>query len=196
MKNNLIGKSLFIFLAFFALIFTFVFSALGISLGDSVLTASAATNNVSDLHRRTKIYSSRFSSDYYVGCEDYADYYNESPAITVLTHGLNGNASHWSNQGGSEFAYDSTSLISKIGKKLHNDYDLYVAKGKNGNLELHKVNLTDYSNYTDDLRSVPSTHIHIRFWKRSKGLYRKSTMAIYRYELRKILTMLHCRLPR
>jgi len=36
-----------------------------------------------------------------------------TPSITVLTHGLGGNASHWSNNAGT-FAYDDRSLIEQI----------------------------------------------------------------------------------
>ena len=36
------------------------------------------------------------------------------PQITVLTHGLRGYASHWSNDGMGHFAYDSASIISRL----------------------------------------------------------------------------------
>ena len=51
-----------------------------------------------------------------------------SPQITVLTHGLAGDASHWSNNGNNEFSYDNSSIISRI-----ND-ELYINTGSGTNI--------------------------------------------------------------
>ena len=53
-----------------------------------------------------------------------------APQITVITHGLGGNASHWSNDGNNNFAYDSSSIISRIDQELSkkgNDANIYWA---------------------------------------------------------------------
>ena len=84
-----------------------------------------ADNTTESLHKITKIYSSN-NSDYYSGCEDNKNYRYKEPAITVLTHGFNGNASHWTNVGEEKFAYNSESLIAKIEKREL--VDIYVAK--------------------------------------------------------------------
>ena len=68
-----------------------------------------ATASIADLHTKTKVYSSN-NSDYYSGCEDYDEYRNLQPTITVLTHGLGGTYYHWSNNfsvdDGKKFAYN------------------------------------------------------------------------------------------
>ena len=60
----------------------------------------------------------------------------EAPMLTVLTHGLGGSASHWSNNYGNAqgtpfgFAYDSTSLIEQLREKS-GDAVVYWAKMDN-----------------------------------------------------------------
>jgi len=39
---------------------------------------------------------------------------SEKPTITVITHGLGGSASHWSNQGTDDFAFSNDSLINML----------------------------------------------------------------------------------
>lgn len=41
-----------------------------------------------------------------------------APQITVLTHGLGGGASHWSNDGADNFAYDEESLPARLNEEL------------------------------------------------------------------------------
>lgn len=48
-----------------------------------------------------------------------------SPQITVLTHGLGGNASHWSNNGAS-FAYNKNSIISRLENELLLDKGVFI----------------------------------------------------------------------
>ena len=95
------------------------------------LTVSA-TSTSDNLHTQTKIYSSN-NDDYFNGCEDYDDYVNSSPTITVLTHGLGASDFHWSNDysvnSGMKLAYNSSSLINKIYDKLDGQMTLYVAYG-------------------------------------------------------------------
>ncbi len=43
-----------------------------------------------------------------------------APIITVLTHGLGGSASHWSNDANGNLAYDQDSLFARIDKELEN----------------------------------------------------------------------------
>lgn len=52
-----------------------------------------------ELHEQTKIYSRYFSSDYYLGCEDYDNYSSTAPSITFFTPGLGSSAAVWSNTG-------------------------------------------------------------------------------------------------
>ncbi len=96
-------KSLFFFFSECIVFLVFVF-CFNVTLGAS---------NV-DLHSKTKIFSSN-NSDYYSGCENYANYSNTPPTITVLTHGLGGSYSHWSNNyalnNNDDFAYNSKSII-------------------------------------------------------------------------------------
>lgn len=177
-QKTKIGTSLF---ALFIIIFAILGSMLGYLFKNDTMSASAETTlPVSALHRETKIYSPKYSADYYSGCEDYSDYIYSTPSITVLTHGLSGNASHWSNSGGG-FAYNSSSLIAKIGNKLHDDYDLYVAKGGNdSNLELYQLNHAHYSidsvtTLTDHITSADS-HIIVIY---ESGVNNLSNSAVY-----------------
>ena len=62
--------------------------------------------------------------------------YGGTSQITVLTHGLGGKASSWSNKGSDAFAYDNGSLISRI------DSELYKCTGNRANIYWAKM----YSN--------------------------------------------------
>ena len=107
------------------LMFLFVFFVFASCLYTGVgVYAKDAEGNLS-LHERTKIYSAN-NSDYFEGCEDFNDYRFASPAITVLTHGYGGNASHWSNNYYGQFVYQEESLITKIVKK--SNADVYYAR--------------------------------------------------------------------
>ncbi len=71
---------------------------------------------------------------------------DKKPLITVLTHGLGGDASHWSNNGG-DFAPDSSSIISKLNaqykRETGNDANIYWAKVTDGvNLKFNLIPLT------------------------------------------------------
>ena len=120
------------------------------------LTVSA-TSTSDSLHTQTKIYSSN-NDDYFNGCEDYNDYVDSSPTITVLTHGLDASDYHWSNDysvyGGNTFAYNSSSLINKIYEKLDGQMTLYIASGVDNDegtgydfdFKLTKYSYSDYLN--------------------------------------------------
>ncbi len=68
------------------------------------------------------------------------EYKNKHPKFTILTHGQNGDASHWSNSMGAksnnedkeelEMNYDSESLVEKLRNDAE-DADVYVAKMAN-----------------------------------------------------------------
>ncbi len=94
------------------------------------VSAATVTNGNLTLHEQTKVYSSN-NSDYFNGCEDYANYVNQAPEITVLTHGLGSKACYWSNDisvnNGDELAYNSKSLIDKIYQKLNGNVLIYFA---------------------------------------------------------------------
>ena len=120
------------------------------------LTVSA-TSTSDSLHTQTKIYSSN-NDDYFDGCEDYNDYVDSSPTITVLTHGLGASDFHWSNNynvnGGEKLAYNSSSLINKIYEKLDGQMTLYIASGVDNDegtgydfdFKLTKYSYSDYLN--------------------------------------------------
>ncbi len=111
------------FKVFIVIIFLFV--AVGFYGNNlEVFASETATNS---LHSRTKIYNSN-NADYFDGCEDYADYVNSAPTITVLTHGLGLSAYCWSNDysisNGRTLAYNSNSLINKIYQHLNGQMTL------------------------------------------------------------------------
>ena len=66
-QKTKIGTSLF---ALFIIIFAILGSMLGYLFKNDTMSASAETTlPVSALHRETKIYSPKYSADYYSGCE-------------------------------------------------------------------------------------------------------------------------------
>lgn len=94
-----------------------------------------ASQSALSLHEKTKIYSSN-NSDYFSGCESNDEYKYIEPAITVLTHGFNGNASHWSNtkdSGDGNLFYNKNSLVNKIALENNNEIDIYVAEVSHDN---------------------------------------------------------------
>ena len=110
------------------------------------------------LHLNTKIYSSN-NDDYFNGCEDYDNYVNLAPTITVLTHGLGSHDYYWSNnysvENGKKLAYNSSSLINKIYENLDGQMALYRADGiyyeSTGDFgfALTKYSYEDYINSND-----------------------------------------------
>lgn len=128
-KVTLIGILSFMFL---------VFSLAFFDINNNI--AKAATENVieeftgyssalseKDLYDQTNTYKYNTGSNGDLTIKDYfitnaSGKTNErvttaAPQITVITHGLGGNASHWSNIGG-EFAYDSDSIMSRLDREL------------------------------------------------------------------------------
>lgn len=71
-----------------------------------------------------------------------------SPQMTVLTHGLNGGAFHWSNNGSSEFAYSDDSLITRL-STAYGDAQVYWAKMQS--LDTFKLFDLSNPNNLDDL---------------------------------------------
>ena len=141
------------FKIFIVIIFLFVAVA-GFYGNMDVFAAGTADN----LHSQTKIYNSN-NADYFDGCEDYADYVNSAPTITVLTHGLGSKAYYWSNDysisNGRKLAYNSNSLINKIYEDLEGQMTLYLAEGVDKgssvdfDFELKKYSYEDYINSND-----------------------------------------------
>ena len=88
------------------------------------------------------------SHDYFntgVGKKNTNSVYSGAPQITVLTHGLNGGAYHWSNDGMDEFSYDEQSLISRLNTELMKSNNMganiYWAKmNSNGSFYLYNLN--------------------------------------------------------
>ncbi len=52
---------------------------------------------------------------------------NDEPSITVLVHGYDGDASHWSNNSDWKFAYDSNSLIEEL-RNSASGANVYLAR--------------------------------------------------------------------
>ncbi len=111
---------IFLFLITLSLFFVFTRSKYALS--------ASSSNN---LHTNTKIYSSN-NNDYFYGCNDYADYVDIQPSITVLTHGFGSRGYFWSNNptinDGKSFALNESSLVYKIFERLGGDATLYIAK--------------------------------------------------------------------
>lgn len=71
-----------------------------------------------------------------------------TPAITILTHGLGGSASHWSNNSDSTFSYDNRSLIERLREK--NDANVYWAKMAGAsNFHFYTIDALDQLNHYD-----------------------------------------------
>ena len=64
----------------------------------------------------------------------------EDVLLTVLTHGLGGNASHWSSNSNDEFDYEQYSLIDSLAKSL--DYKVNIIK-----FTINKMNITNIDDY-------------------------------------------------
>lgn len=160
------------------LLISFIFVALSVmlllmSLGGLLKseTASAATLEAhldNKLHTATRMIS--INSD--------------DPAITVLTPGLNCDASVWSNdpKNGQELAYNSASLIAQISTKLNNNLNLYYAKCSDVNdrkqFILYHLDLKDYStnNRQTDRIEDASKHIVLLF---ESSIPSQSNQAVY-----------------
>ena len=103
---------IFLFLITLSLFFIFTRSKYALS--------ASSSNN---LHTNTKIYSSN-NNDYFYGCNDYADYVDIQPSITVLTHGFGSRGYFWSNNptinDGKSFALNESSLVYKIFERFSN----------------------------------------------------------------------------
>ncbi len=175
---------------FFSLIFSIVLIGLVFIFCFDVEASSSIIN----LHTLTKVYSSN-NTDYYDGCEDYDDYRNSSPTITVLTHGLGGRYQNWSNNygvnGNGDFAYNSNSIIAKLYNHLNGELTIYVAKASSNvtidsttntitnceynGYDLYKISYSDYVNNPTNLVEVDylddvSKHIILLFDSNNSGL--------------------------
>lgn len=82
---------------------------------------------------------------------------DEKPTITILTHGLDGNPSHWSNdikrnedgilEGEGKFAYDDLSIIEKICKIFPIGINIFeIRRPTEEQIEYIKYNVDDKSN--------------------------------------------------
>ena len=107
------------------------------------------------------------------------DEFMDTPQITVLTHGLGGGASHWSNTNGSgnnNFVEDADSLIYKLSEKAGGAY-IYRAEtntATDANDEKHETYSTSYTlyeNYSKNSVTISdvSKHIIIVFDSKSSG---------------------------
>ena len=83
----------------------------------------------------------------------------EEPLITVLTNGLGGDASHWSNIGADNnlFGYTPDSIITKLFKRGNSN--IYIAKVTNNTFELYDIT----KQYSDALLSNKTDLEEIKF---------------------------------
>ncbi|MCI5938507.1 MAG: hypothetical protein MRZ17_01195 [Acholeplasmataceae bacterium] len=83
----------------------------------------------------------------------------EAPLITVLTNGLGGDASHWSNIGADNnlFGYTPDSIITKLFKRGNSN--IYIAKVTNNTFELYDI----AKQYSDALLSNKTDLEEIKF---------------------------------
>jgi hypothetical protein len=84
----------------------------------------------------------------------------EDPLITVFTHGLGGDASHWSNVGTNNFAYSDDSLINRLARM--SESNIYWIKFKSDNVSFNTYNIS--SNVYDGINgyfqgSYPTTNL-------------------------------------
>lgn len=100
------------------------------------------------LHEQTRIFS-QLENEYMYGFEDNDYYYNDAPTITILTHGLGGSASHWSNDtiDPLKFKINTSSIIYKLFEKTNGNIDLYRAIIEPYYEESYKLFKYSYSNY-------------------------------------------------
>ncbi len=84
----------------------------------------------------------------------------KEPLITVLTHGLNGNASHWSNKSGS-FCYVKDSLIDRLSSIC--DCNVYVVKVT----DFKQLEIYDFTEIHNQARS---TQINLRYDTNNKSI--------------------------
>ena len=122
-----------------------------------------------------------------------------APQITVLTHGLNGDASNWSNNEDGDFAYDSASIISRIDSELRKNNgsgaNIYWAKMEtNFTFKLYDLNNpqnTSGNKYTE-IQTITkitdiSKHIIIVFESSIPGGYNYQVYEEFNYMLSKIV---------
>lgn len=94
-----------------------------------------------------------------------------TPAITILTHGLGGSASHWSNNNNNKFSYDNRSLIERLRDKnganvfwakmsSATNFDFYVINKLNQLAQYETGNLNRVTQLTN---SYTNKHIIIIF---------------------------------
>lgn len=132
------------------------------------LVGIGGTSNPIQVSASTSPFSGRTTSVDLSG-DDYP--VTATPAITVLTHGLGGDASHWSNNGNGQFSYDNRSLIEKL--RDSNGANVFWAKMSNSSrfnlyiidetTQLSPYNISNLSTLTQLSSAQISKHIVIVF---------------------------------
>lgn len=140
-----------------------------------------------------------------VGAKNSNSIYSGAPQITVLTHGLGGDASHWSNNGMGDFSYDERSLFSRINVELRkngsNDANIYWAKMTDrGSFYLYNLNSLPADKILYDaaiLTKIPSItdvskHIIIVFESYYTDEYNYKVYEEFNFMLSKIVYDVKC----
>lgn len=105
------------------------------------LSHQTFTINDADLYNKTNTYEYNANynaneSRYYMNVKTGEVDQEQVPLLTVLTHGLNGDASNWSNDGTKDFAYSDDSLVTRLAKltdsnvywvRFYDDIGFYVS---------------------------------------------------------------------
>ena len=140
-----------------------------------------------------------------VGKKNSYSVYSGAPQITVLTHGLNGGAYHWSNDGTDEFSYDERSLISRLNTELMKSNNMganiYWAKmNSNGSFYLYNLNSLPSGEVVYDDKTLPkitsitdvSKHMIIVFEANYTDDYNYKVYEEFNYMLSKIVYDVKC----
>lgn len=163
--------------------------------------------NPYDVNKADEVTNYRTYNKYYdLQDEIICDVSDSSPQITVITHGLGGNASHWSNDSLDvewnsetrfEFAYSEASIMTRLEKELlgENNAQLYWAKMNTHNsfslidLKNDKNRSGNIYQNTITVKRIPtiSKHIIIIFESASSNEYNNIVYEELNYMLSKIV---------
>ena len=87
-----------------------------------------------------------YESHYYMTDKNNLKVSEGKPLLTVFTHGLGGDASHWSNSG-SEFSYSNDSLITRLAKLINSNI-YWVKYDDTNNLVMYDITEQVYNGIT------------------------------------------------
>lgn len=77
---------------------------------------------------------------------------NDASNVTILTPGLGSNYKVWSHLEENVFGYAKESIIAKMGDKLNNKLDIYIAKANSTSYDLYYLSFNDYKNNNNETK--------------------------------------------